>query len=450
MKLSVDKIQALIFLAIPLMYIYNIYVFLLLIVLQMLFSSIGKDDGNKIIITLLITTMYSCISILSLRLYDIVIIFWAIMFLVKKKFKKTYLALIPFLLYVFVLLLYEEHLNDSLIVASRYLFCAIIVLLVINSSNIDFLSLLSDIKTLAIFSAYNAISVFALIKAGKITSWIDGFVNSNIYIYNGSSFQRAAAMDGSEVRLNGFFSDPNKYMVFCLALLILVDVISNNFDVYCNKTITIIMMATIMSLSRVSILILGVYLLIKILCSLYRKRKSAFIFAMLFIIGIFFCFIVNFNMLSNFINELYVGLAKLLGREETLKVNTTLSRDNRLSIWSLAVQYIKESPAWGKGLMACQNLLPYPTHNTLLYLILTGGVIMLVLYILLFMPVFKKIIQYPSVFPCFIIASLVLDLADFRIWYLILGVFIYLSNQCKSSKKSGFLLMEKINGRIQF
>ena len=45
---------------------------------------------------------------------------------------------------------------------------------------------------------------------------------------------------------------------------------------------------------------------------------------------------------------------------------------------------------------------------------------------------------------------LMLDLADFRIWYLILGVFIYLSNQCKSSKKSGFLLMEKINGRIQF
>ena len=115
--------------------------------------------------------------------------------------------------------------------------------------------------------------------------------------------------------------------------------------------------------------------------------------------------------------------AKLLGREHTLKVNASFEDDNRMRIWMMAFNYIKQKPIIGYGWIANEQLLPYPTHNTLISLLLDGGLIVLMSYIYTFLPLFKNKRQ-DIVIPYIIVPLLLLDLGNYRLWYLLLGLVI--------------------------
>ena len=81
---------------------------------------------------------------------------------------------------------------------------------------------------------------------------MSSFISTNVYIYS------------DEVRLNGFFSDPNKYMTFCLALLFIIDVFVEN-PTYKRNGILILSIATVLSMSRTALLCLGLYFFVKLL-----------------------------------------------------------------------------------------------------------------------------------------------------------------------------------------
>ena len=125
--------------------------------------------------------------------------------------------------------------------------------------------------------------------------------------------------------------------------------------------------------------------------------------------------VVNPDILNGIIENIFTLSAKLLGREHTLKVNASFEDDNRMRIWMMAFNYIKQKPIIGYGWIANEQLLPYPTHNTLISLLLS--------YIYTFLPLFKNKRQ-DIVIPYIIVPLLLLDLGNYRLWYLLLGLVI--------------------------
>ena len=73
--------------------------------------------------------------------------------------------------------------------------------------------------------------------------------------------------------------------------------------------------------------------------------------------------------------------------------------------------------------MSYENLLPYPTHNTLIELMLDGGLVTTVPYLLFFMPMYKMKKWYLTL-SCYLIPVMLLGLADYRLWFLILGIIL--------------------------
>lgn len=96
--------------------------------------------------------------------------------------------------------------TNEILEVVRY-FVSILLIVVVLNTKPDMNLISESIIRICKVTLYNAIIVFAMIQLGRVHNYMSSFISTNVYIYS------------DEVRLNGFFSDPNKYMTFCLALL---------------------------------------------------------------------------------------------------------------------------------------------------------------------------------------------------------------------------------------
>ena len=201
-------------------------------------------------------------------------------------------------------------------------------------------------------------------------------------------------------------------MIFSLCLIFIAEMYVQRKNI-ANKIIIMAMIGAVISMSRTSLICIAVYIFMKLLVKIKQKSYVLYYVSITVLSILLIMSVVNPDILNGIIENIFTLSAKLLGREHTLKVNASFEDDNRMRIWMMAFNYIKQKPIIGYGWIANEQLLPYPTHNTLISLLLDGGLIVLMSYIYTFLPLFKNKRQ-DIVIPYIIVPLLLLDLGNYR------------------------------------
>lgn len=402
-------VLSLLILITPFAYAVSPYVFVVLLLLEA-FLFVRKVDsfGNRFLLLMLLSVMCSCISVAGIRLYDLVIVLsFLITWLRKRGHLKITYNIFPFLALVIIVGVLNSG-SESLTETIRYILCIILFITTFNNEY-DFNAIQGKLAGISIANLYFAISVFLLNDLGRIRQYT-GLVSSNIYVN----------VSGGEVRLNGFFSDPNKYMAFCLALIFIVEMWMAKGKL--KRTLLVLLcISSLISLSRTAILSLLAYLFFKVIKVTYEKNKVLSVVLGGTVIAIITVLIVSPNILNSIVNVLYVESAKLMGREHTLSINANLESDNRTLIWKQALGLIKDKPILGHGWNSIRELLPYPTHNTALELLMDCGLIGLICYLILMKSLlFNQ--HYEYTIPFVWTPILLLDMGGYRVLFLLLGL----------------------------
>jgi hypothetical protein len=383
-------------------YLVLVLVFLICLIYNHTFKS--KHESSFIII-FLFCTLFSGFSFLGVRPYDWVIIFAFIELLLNRQRIKVRLDMLAFFGMVVLVFLLNYH-DYSPIAIVRFLFSLILLLILMNKKKI-FPSDKSAFRDIIICCIYFSITIYLFTQMGLINNIKSGLLTTNLYLFD------------KEVRMNGFFSDPNKYMSFVFIFILIVELFLEK-----EKRRTLILLASIaavLSLSRTAILVLMIYFIGKV--TLGSKKYRAVLKATLITgIMLFAMLILIFpTELSELGNDFFTWTSEVLGREQTLKQNQSLAEDNRILIWTSAMYFILQSPIIGHGWLSFKDLLSYPTHNTILSLLLDGGLFALISYIFLFRQLFFNR-YWPIIIPLIIIPLVTLDLSDYRMEFFLLGL----------------------------
>lgn len=396
---------------IPVLFVLNKYAFAIAIILNLFIYCLHyKNKSNLFVVIILNSFIYSCLSLFGLKLYDWIIVIYFIFLLIKKHGKFSFNPRMIILLITSVIVfLFHSIKSPQILEMVRYIISIILVFNVINLE-FNFDEIDNDIIHITLANMYNAIVVYILIGLGRVQNISTSIISTSTYIYKG------------EVRLNGFFTDPNKYMLYCLCLIFIAEIFISNKNKK-NIIILLAMISAVISMSRTSLICFGVYFIIKIFKVLRKKSFALFYIGIGLSLIIAIILILNPGIINNLVENIFVNTAKLLGRQNTLKVNTSVENDNRVRIWTMAIQYIKNKPFIGYGWLANEYLLPYPTHNTILSLMLDGGILMLIAYLYAFIPLFRNK-RLDVVVPYILIPLFLLDLGNYRLWYLLLGLII--------------------------
>lgn len=390
-------------LTLPFLYVESQYLMILMFIVSLFFlKCLIKETDMFFVIAFLLSNLYSSIDIFGFKLYDVISILMFIYVLMTRKisFKKiTLLKIILFVFVIFTILLLRID-DYAFIELIRYLISIMLFVSVIGI-HLNLNAYKNYIYGIIFIAIYNALLIYLFQSNGYLLINDNGLISTNIYIYK------------DEIRLGGFFSDPNKYMAFCCFYFIVLYI---SYGGKLNKKMIFIVFASLLlSLSRTSLLIVGTYLMFELGNYIYKKSKPLFILIML-IIPIIVLFILKYDI----INEIFVISAKLLGRERTLTINTNISEDNRMLIWKTAIDIFNKNPLLGYGLSANTILLAYPSHNTILSMVLDGGIIFLLSYLLFISDILK--IKVGLLVPFIFIPLFFLDLGNFRMLFFLLAI----------------------------
>lgn len=404
----------------PFAFAVNIVLFLALAMAFILFLMNSTCTiTEKFLIAFCASVLFSGISVLSLRPYDIIIIF-ALFYVMKKKQMSVKICknIFPFLIIV-VCVGCINYTGDALLESVRYVISLLLLVVVLNIDECSFDTLGNQFAVIGIANIIMAFLTFILFTNGTLTNYSLGVIESNLFLSD------------RETRMFGFFSDPNKFMTFSFAMLFIIEYFMKKSR---RRTflIFIYIIASILSLSRTAILVIAIYLGCKLLRKIEKDSKGGFYVTM--ILGIFVLLLLFvFDGFEDLMNLAYSAMAKILNREWTASLGDTVTEDSRFLIWKQALEYIVQKPIVGNGWMSNTFLLPYPTHNTVLALLLDGGMIALVAFIVLFWPVIK-IKQWELTIPFVFVPSLLLDLQNYRMWFLILGL-VLVSKKMNSKRR---------------
>lgn len=413
-------IRYLLLLSIPFLFVISPYlvlgvVFILCLIYKRWFS-IHHEPAFVFLFMFLM--LFWGITIAGVRLYDLAIVFGFIGILFSGNRLKIKMD-IP-LFFASVLLIFFINYHDySAITVVRYFLSLILLFTVMNTRQLfpKNKKIFNDIIVAAIYFAF---CIYAFQATGIFSNTESGLVQTNIY------------MDPIEVRMNGFFSDPNKYMAYMFIFLYFIEIFWEDSE---RKLPLILCSAgTVLSFSRTAILVLLLFLLGK---SLITKPKYKTLMSGIIVISFVFSILILFaipDTVLEWANDFFIFTGSLFGREQTLKQMQSLGEDNRILIWKFALSYIQEAPLFGHGWLSERYLLPYPTHNTMLQLLLDGGIVALGSFIALFRRMFFNS-KWLIGFPLLIVPILVLDMSDFRMEYLVLGAVWWLDTHKDGSFK---------------
>lgn len=362
---------------------------------------------EKCLMCFLLGTVYSGVTFASIRLYDLVVLVALAYFGIVRRasFRMSILVKAFVGLAVVVALLFLSYSPAAVTQAFRFalsLACCVLFSCV-GASKREIARCIMIPVAVALYCA-----VVMLARHDAIAN-VDGiFISTNFFLY------------GNEVRVAGFFSDPNKYMSFLLFMLFLIDWAKNSSKIRIENCL--IFAGLLMTGSRTALISVALYLVYKVIRALSRNGFQALVF--LFSIGITLLLttlLITGGDIGKLVDAVWVGSAELFGRAHTLEINASLSEDNRILIWQYALDLISQSPLIGHGLDAYETLLPYPTHNTFLSLLLSGGLVYLLVFLLNTYPIATT--GDPVLFIALILVPLLfLDLVDYRLLFCAVGI----------------------------
>ena len=310
-------LSSILYLLTPFAFMANPLLFVVCVTAQLVLQTLHGYRFSELFVVLLLNGfVYSSVSFAGLRFYDWIIIFsFVYVFINRRGYVAIPVRLLIFSTSIFLVFLFHGMETNEILEVVRY-FVSILLIVVVLNTKPDMNLISESIIRICKVTLYNAIIVFAMIQLGRVHNYMSSFISTNVYIYS------------DEVRLNGFFSDPNKYMTFCLALLFIIDVFIEN-PTYKRNGILILSIATVLSMSRTALLCLGFYFFVKLLLKL--KDKSPVLFGCCIITFSVVCILLLAapDIINSIINELYTLAARVLGREHTLEINATMKDDNR-------------------------------------------------------------------------------------------------------------------------
>lgn len=79
-------------------------------------------------------------------------------------------------------------------------------------------------------------------------------------------------------------------------------------------------------------------------------------------------------------------------------------------------------PLFGNGIFSERTLLPYPTHNTIIQLLLDYGIVGLAIYVIAVMKIVLKHMNVVNWILLLLIPSLVLDLANYNCIFFVFAI----------------------------
>lgn len=412
----------------PFVFMFNPIMF---IVVCMLFVWIlikdEKNLSNRTIVAILATTLFSGVSVLGFRLYDWVILIAVLCSafrIISKPINTNSLMRITLFSIVVVANAFINFWGENVISeVLRYFISIALIILVLSfddfsTENIE--NMHEKIQILCIANLILAFLTFFLSQDTLFKNYELGYLNTNLFL------------SSQETRLFGFFSDPNKFMSFSACLLFMVEYYISPSKKR-NLTVALLLIAIIASLARTALVMVAAYVVLKLLKCIEKKSKGlSYTVIIVLVLGIGLLYFSG--IIDKLIEETYTLMAEILHRDRTAEINGSVSEDGRIVIWKEAIEFIKKKVIIGYGWLSNEVLLPYPTHNTVLALLLDSGVIGLVSFLFLFSPLLK-IDRWDISVSMIIVPALFLDMQNYRLYFLLLALLMLTNNKSVSKQR---------------
>lgn len=437
---------ALIYAVLPLLaYKARILFFLSFILAFMLLKHLSKNGIYFIFNSYIFASSFFGISIIGIKLFDIILLLACIYLLFKNEitsFNKSFYLIGLFFVYIvfefiFINLMRFPYNTNGGIELARYIFAFIALVLFSQNSfrqlsphklinSINYFGILLIAQTLMMSFCHNLFGALDNFKTGLFTV--------NVFNYEGKLSGLSSNID-AEVRVSAFFSDPNKLMAFFFCLLFLKKYISKNKKI--DKDDFIYLLGSLVTGARTALIVVAFYLFAAFISSFLHDNQILG-YCVLITGAIILYLISAFNNITatEMINDVMNKALKLFGRQRTLAIDSNISNDGRVLIWKQSYIYIKEHLIFGNGLLSEAKLLPYPTHNTIIQLLLDTGIIGLALFALGIIRIIWKS-KYLNYFVILILLpALFLDLANYNFIYFVLGIVAGIGNRTILAKEN--------------
>lgn len=398
----------------PLLYRMGYLFFILNILLQILLVVVEKETfSTKIWKIYILSFMYFGVKVFGIKLYDLVM-FAIIIFLFSNRvvLKVTYLEMTKILLfvsYIIIVWLINGYYVEGAVEISRYILSIILFVLFANIKP-NLKSVMMFILFLVIGNIIQSVVLYGLIVNNEVSHFTSSVISIDFF------------NDLRETRLSGFFTDPNKFLCFLFFLFVVYEYFYSNIKAFVTKkerffAHVILYTGMLITFSRTALLSLAVYLFLLIYQKFFQGNKMVFIVAII-VVMIF----VAIDARNNYkiMNFLLVKSTEILGRQRTLEINSNIMEENRYLIFKEALRCIKDKALIGYGPYSYSRLLPYPPHNTFITLMMDYGVIGLLIFLVLVSPLSK--IKISLLIPFILVPSLLFDLNNFRLYYILLAV----------------------------
>ena len=410
-----------------------LFIFSLVALVLLIFAWI-KNLFLKMIFLYLFSASLFGLSFGGIKLFDIIVIFSFIYLCISHNMKVIITNYINwfyfFMVYVFfsfMILSFIDHANEFLLIQELFRFIMAIFTLLTFSQKC-----FSTINNKTIVWIVNYIGFVLLLQIivmsicqshfGSPSNLNFGPLSVNVFDYNNSPISSM-----NEERVSAFFSDPNKLMCFFFLLLLLKKSITTS---QLELHDIIFLSGALLTGARTAFVVVLIYLII---CTTRQSFKfceplgASFLAIVTILVGLYI-YIKDISV-GILINNFFRKVLSFAVREQTLKTDSNVQSDSRIIIWKIAQQYIFKKPIFGNGILSESILLPYPTHNTIIQLILDYGVIGFAIYVVAIMKIIMKHINIVDWILLLLIPSLVLDLANYNCIFFVFAIIL-----CKNRK----------------
>lgn len=413
----------------PLLYYLNPYLFLLAIIFE--FVIVIKNSSTlmeKLWKSFLLASMYFGVQIVGLKLYDIIILGFLPVIIIKNwksvcidNIKKSHIFLgCIYLIYLLLILIVNKLGINQILEFIRYAMALLVIAeFYITVKDLkEFDNIIDVLPVYALKNLFSGIVVILMMIYGNFHDKFNlGIIKINIY----NSLP--------EIRLTGFFSDPNKYFLYFVFLFIIYEFYTY---IYRYKTIKVIdknnlifILGAISSLSRTGIVAIILYILVKFINIklFYNKQK---LFFKIFL-GLIFTMLIIFTIFPNLLvavaDKFIYTVTVLIGREESLVYSSSLSESSRLMSWKVALGSTSDSLFFGKGLFSWKDFYYMPPHNTFVAIVQDTGIVGLGIFILF---IGFGILNLPIHITLILLLTpmMTFDLQNYRLLYLLVAILV--------------------------
>ena len=413
----------------PFLYYISPYLFLIALVFELI---VVIKSSNTLIEKLwksfFVASMYFGVQIFGLKLYDIIILGFLPIIIIKNwklreinVVKKRHLILgIVYLIYLSLIFIFKKSGINQILELIRYVMALVLIgefyLTVKNLK--EFENIIDILPIYALKNLFSGIGIMFLMMYGNLQDKFNlGIINVNIY----NSLP--------EIRLTGFFSDPNKYFLYFVFLFIIYEFYNYMYRYKSIKVIDkynmIFIIGAMSSLSRTGIISIIAYIVIKFvnLKFFYDKQK---LFLKLFIgciVTILLIAVLFPNVIVAIADKFIYSVTVLIGREESLVYSSSLSESSRIMSWKVALHSTSDSLLFGKGLFSWKDFYYMPPHNTFVAIIQDTGLLGLSIFIIF---VGFGIVNLPIQLTLILllIPMMTFDLQNYRLLYLLIAILV--------------------------